>query len=440
MATADSMQTTAGSVLLLNTKVPADAPLVARLRRAGAVILGKANLSEWANFRGFAPFNGWTARGGFTRNPYVLDYDPAGSSSGSAVAAAANLCAAAVGTETSGSILAPSGNNHVVGLKPTVGLVSQGGIIPISRTQDTAGPMTRTVTDAAILLGVMQSPFGPVSPNAVPADYTTALRRGALRGARIGVDVRYFTPDYGGEPEIAAVVNSAIKVMESLGATIVETDTGDAYLWINALLPILLYEFKIEIAKYLSGLRHTPATTLADLIALNRMRCPQEMRYFGQELFEWAQDPPPFLGDLSENGYLAARNFVWAATRANGIDRVRQQQQLDAIVAPSFSFASAVAAAAGYPSISIPVDVRPDGKPAGVWMYSGFLQESKLLALAYDLEQALGPRRTPKFLGAVPPNPPDAGICAMLPKNSPGQGAGIGMRRDLATGKVMPKL
>jgi amidase len=299
--------------------------------------------------------------------------------------------------------------------------------------------MTRTVTDAAIMLGAMQSPFGPVSPNAVPGDYTTGLKRGALIGARIGIDVRYFTPEYGGEADIASVVHRAIDVMRSLGATVVETDTGDAYSWIGALLPILLYEFKIEIGKYLRGLRHTPATTLADLIALQRTRCPQEMRYFGQELFEWAQDPPPFLGDLSENGYLAARNFVWAATRMNGIDRVRQEQQLDAIIAPSYSFASAVAAAAGYPSISIPIDVRPDGKPAGMWMYSGFLQEAKLLALAYDLEQALGPRRTPKFLGAVPPDPPDAGICALLPKNSPGQGAGIGMRRDLATGKPMPK-
>src|SRR6266850_3571550 len=188
IATDDNMETTAGSLALVHSRVPADAVVVAQLRAAGAIILGKANLSEWANFRGFAPFNGWSARGGFTRDPYRLDFDPCGSSAGSGAAPAANLCAVAVGTETDGSVVCPSGNNLVVGLKPTVGLVAQDGIIPIAHSQDTAGPMCRTVTDVAILLGVLQSPFGDVIGHKLPRDYTQFLRRGALRGARIGID------------------------------------------------------------------------------------------------------------------------------------------------------------------------------------------------------------------------------------------------------------
>ncbi len=429
IATDDSMQTTAGSVLLLNSRVPRDATLVDRLRQAGAVILGKSNLSEWANFRGFAPFNGWSARRGFTRNPYILDYDPSGSSSGSAVAAAANLCSATVGTETSGSILSPSGNNHIVGLKPSVGLVSQSGIIPISNTQDTAGPLTRTVTDTAIVLGAIQSPFGPVSPGMVPADYTVFLKRGALNGARIGVDTKYFTWDYGGDPDIVSAVGRAINTMTSLGATIVPTDSGDVDTLFNEyLLLILAYEFKIQISAYLAGLNHTAARTLADLIALNNTRCPQEMKYFGQELFELAEISDTL---LTPQDYASARQAAWTITRAQGIDKALSEQNLDAIIAPGGSYASAMPAAAGYPSLALPLEVLPDGRPAGLFIYSGFLKEPKLIALAYDLEQALGPRTTPKFLGNTPLDPPDAGICALLPKNTPGQGSGIGMRRNI---------
>src|SRR5947209_8839030 len=195
LATADKMQTTAGSLALVGSTVPSDSVVVSRLRAAGAVILGKANLSEWANFRGNTPFNGWSARGGFTRDPYLLSFDPCGSSSGSAVAAATNLCAATVGTETDGSVVCPAGNNLIVGLKPTLGLVSQDGIIPIAHSQDTAGPICRTVTDVAVLLGAMQTPFGPAAGGSLPSDYRVFLRRGTLRGARIGVDRRYFTPD-----------------------------------------------------------------------------------------------------------------------------------------------------------------------------------------------------------------------------------------------------
>src|SRR6266478_6364066 len=248
LATADKMQTTAGSFALVGSIVPSDSVVVSCLRAAGAVILGKANLSEWANFRGFAPFNGWSARGGFTRDPYLLDFDPCGSSSGSAVSAATNLCSVTVGTETDGSVVCPSGNNLCVGLKPTVGLISQEGIIPIAHSQDTAGPICRNVTDVAIMLNVLKSPFGSVIGHDLPPDYTVFLQRGTLNGARIGVDERYFTEDYGGEPDLVLVAQQGIAAMASLGATIVPTDTGDPFAnnfqFYNDELTVLLYEFK----------------------------------------------------------------------------------------------------------------------------------------------------------------------------------------------------
>ncbi len=408
VATASRMQTTAGSLALVGSRVPGDAPIVARLRDAGAVILGKANLSEWANFRGNAPFNGWSARGGFTDDPYLLSADVCGSSSGSAAAAAANLCAGAVGTETDGSIVCPSGNNLVVGLKPTLGLISQEGIIPIAHSQDTAGPIARTVTDVAILLGAMQSRFGPVRHHPVPRDYTRFLHRGALRGARIGVDRQYFSPDLGGEPDLVAVAEHGIDVMASLGATIVETSTGDPSLFFDAEFTVLLYEFKVQIAQYLATLRHTRIRTLADLIEFNLAHCDDEMRYFGQEVFELAEATS---GNLGDQAYLDARALCLQLTREDGIDGALARDRLDAIVAPSYSFASAPAAVAGYPDIAIPVGISSLGRPAGLWMYGGFLEEPKLLALAYDLEQEIKPRTQPKLLG-TPLTYPDAGICA----------------------------
>jgi amidase len=417
IATNDTMQTTAGSLALVNSHVPRDSVIVERLRAAGAIILGKANLSEWANFRGFAPFNGWSARGGFTREPYLLSFDPCGSSSGSAAAAATNLCATAVGTETDGSVVCPSGNNLVVGLKPTVGLISQDGIIPIAHSQDTAGPICRTVTDVAIMLNVLRSPFGPVLGHTLPSDYTSFLHRGTLNGARIGIDQRYFTADYGGEDDLVAVAQKGLDVMENkLGAILVPTDTGDPFAddfkFYNDELLVLLVEFKTQIAQYLAGLQHTSMRTLADLIAFNIAHCPAEMKYFGQEIFEMSEATS---GDLSDPAYLAARmaNLIFAQ---GGINGALQRDNLDAIVAPTYSFASSPAAVAGYPDLSIPVGLTPEGKPAGLWMYSGFLSEGKLLGLAYDLEQEIHPRTQPQFLGAVPPEPPDAGICAALPK------------------------
>lgn len=405
IATGDTMQTTAGSLALVNSRVPADAPIVSRLRAAGAVILGKANLSEWANFRGFAPFNGWSARGGFTRDPYLLSFDPCGSSSGSAVAPAANLCAAAVGTETDGSIVCPAGNNLVVGLKPSIGLLPQDGIIPIGHSQDTAGPMTRTVTDTAILLGVMQT-----AAAGVPGAYTQFLQRGGLAGKVIGVDRRYFTPAYGGEPDLVAVAEQGLAAMAALGATIVDVDTGDPFAYFIEEFTALLFEFKVQIAEYLATLRHTSARTLADLIAFNIAHCPAEMKYFGQELFEISESTS---GDLTDPIYLGARAFSTTLARA-GIDGALAH--VDAIVAPTYSFASSPAAVAGYPNLSIPVGLTPEGKPAGLWMYAGFHHEPKLISFAYDLEQEVQPRQAPQFLGAVPPEPPDAGICAALPK------------------------
>jgi amidase len=425
LATADKMQTTAGSLALVGSTVPADSVVVNRLRAAGAVILGKANLSEWANFRGNAPFNGWSARGGaldgggpakgFTRDPYLLSFDPCGSSSGSAAAPAANLCATAVGTETDGSIVCPSGNNLVFGLKPTVGLVSQDGIIPIAHSQDTAGPMCRSVTDVAIMLGVMQSPFGPVSGQSVPSDYRQFLQLGSLQGARIGIDSRYFSFAYGGEHDLVAVARKGLDAMQSLGAKLVPTDTGNPFRqnfkFYNDEFTVLLYEFKVQIAEYLAGLSNTSMHTLADLIAFNTAHCPEEMKYFGQEVFELSEQTS---GNLNDPAYLSARADNLTFARTNGIDAALKRDKLDAIVAPTYSFASAPAAVAGYPNLSIPVGLTPQGKPAGLWMYSGFLKEPTLLAFAYDLEQAIHPRTQPEFLGSVPPEPPDAGICATL--------------------------
>jgi len=415
LATADKMQTTAGSLALVGSMVPSDSVVVSRLRAAGAVILGKANLSEWANFRGNAPFNGWSARGGFTRDPYLLSFDPCGSSSGSAVAAATNLCAATVGTETDGSVVCPSGNNLNVGLKPTVGLVSQDGIIPIAHSQDTAGPLCRTVTDVAIMLGVMQSPFGQVTGHTVPSDYTQFLQVGSLRGARIGVDSRYFSHAFGGEHDLVTVAKQGLDAMQALGATLVPTDTGNPanknFKFYNDEFTVLLYEFKVQIAQYLAALSNTTMRTLADLIAFDIAHCEDEMKFFGQEVFELSEQTS---GNLSDPAYLSARADNLLFARTNGIDAALQKDKLDAIVAPTYSFASSLPAVAGYPNLSIPIGLTPEGKPAGLWMYSGFLQEPKLIALAYDLEQAIKPRTQPQFLGSIPPEPPDAGICATL--------------------------
>src|SRR5213083_3509551 len=283
IATDDRMETTAGSFALVGSQVPADAVIIHRLRDAGAVILGKANLGEWANFRDdeaetYPLAVGWSARGGSTNNAYDLSYTSWGSSSGSGNGAAANLCAAAIGTETDGSITGPSAVENIVGLKPTLGLVSQDGIVPIAHEQDTAGPMARSVTDVAILLGIMQSP---------QTDYTPLLQRGALDGKRIGRDVRYFDYSYygsgiPGDEETVNFANHALDVMASLGATIVDTDTGDVFAYNGDEFTALLYEFRAQIADYLATLTNTNMRTLADLITFNDAHCVQEMPYYDQ--------------------------------------------------------------------------------------------------------------------------------------------------------------
>lgn len=444
IATDDRMETTAGSLALVGSQVPEDATVAARLRAAGAVILGKANLSEWANFRGFIPadfpaglfLNGWSARGQFTRDPYVLDWDPCGSSSGSGVGPAANLCAAAVGTETDGSVVCPAGNNGVVGLKPTLGLVSQQGIIPIAHSQDTAGPMARSVTDVALLLNAMKSPFGRVKGHELPHDYTRFLRRGKLKGARIGVDRRLFDVAYFADPDLNVVTEQALAVMASLGATIVDPIDGpDPFLFGDAELTVLFYEFKVDVAKYLRRLRHTSMRTLADLIAFNKAHCAEEMTYFGQELFEIADATT----GLKDPVYRDARKLCLDLTRRHGIDQVMREQRLDAIVAPTYSYGSSAPAVAGYPNISLPTGVTADGRPGGIWMYGRFLSEPKLLAYAYDLEQEIGGRPLPQFLGKVPALPPDAGICP-VPLAARGAPTIADAARRLRPGWRMPRL
>jgi amidase len=330
------------------------------------------------------------------------------------VGAAANLCAAAVGTETDGSIVGPSMVNLLFGLKPTLGLISQEGIIPISHSQDTAGPMARSVTDVAILLGAMQSPFGPVIGHSVPSDYSVFLHRGALHGARIGVDRRYFDQYdvYGlpGDEDTLPLAQQALDTMVALGATLIDTDTGDIFAYSGDEFTALLFEFKVQIAEYLAVLSHTKMRTLGDLIAFNLAHCPNELVYYGQEVFELAEATS---GDLNDPEYLAARTNAFQSARS-GIDDAIARDNLDAIVAPHLTN-STCPAVSGYPNLTIPVGVRTGGKPACILMYSTFLREPTLLALAYDLEQEMQGRRPPQFLGAVE-EPPNAGICDSLPK------------------------
>lgn len=410
IATLDNLQTTAGSLALYGSQVPADAPLIRNLRAAGAIILGKANLGEWANFRDdeaetFPLAVGWSARGGSTNNAYDLSYTSWGSSSGSGAGAAASLCAAAVGTETDGSITGPSAVENIFGLKPTLGLISQDGIVPISHQQDSAGPMARSVTDVAILLGIMQSP---------QTDYTPLLQRGALRGKRIGRDDRFFDnyAFYGsgipGDEETVAFADHALDVMASLGATIVHTDSlaiekisGDEF-------TALLFEFRAQIADYLQTLSHTNMRTLADLIAFNNAHCPQELVFYDQDVFLLAEQDQ-FIGFPNNPDYIAARNFA-TSTAQSGIDGAMARDNLDAIVAPHLTN-STEPAVAGYPNFSMPVGIRSSGRPAGMLMYSTAFREAQLIAMAYDLEQELHARQQPQLLNAIIPIP-NGGFCS----------------------------
>jgi len=370
------------------------------------VILGKTNLGEWANFRGsdiaYPLAVGWSARGGNTINAYNLSYTSWGSSSGSANGVAANLCSVAVGTETDGSITGPSAVENIVGLKPTLGLVSQQGIIPISHQQDTAGPMGRSVTDVAILLNVLKSPFGRVVGQPLPADYTQFLQRGALQGARIGRDVRYFDYNYygsgiPGDQSSVGFAEHALDVMAQLGATIVDCDTGDVFAYTDDEFTALLYEFKAQIARYLSTLTNTDMRTLAHLIRFNQVHCLRELVYYGQDVFEAAEQT---MGYPTNPMYVHARMRAQFLAR-KGIDNALADHNLDAIVAPHLTNSTGPAVA-GYPNLSLPVGIRPpSGKPVGILMYSTFLREPKLIGFGYDLEQRMNVRMEPRFLGSV---------------------------------------
>ena len=419
IATDDNMETTAGSLALVRSRVPSDAVIIQQLRAAGAVILGKTNLGEWANFRDdeaetYPLAVGWSARGGSTNNAYDLSYTSWGSSAGSGNGAAANLCAAAIGTETDGSITGPSAVENIVGLKPTLGLVSQDGIIPIAHEQDTAGPMARSVTDVAILLGVLQSPFGEVIGHQLPDEYTQFLDPNALDGAVIGRDVRFFDYSYygsgiPGDELTVAFAENALSVMESLGATVVDVDTGDVFAYSGDEFTALLYEFRAQIADYLATLTHTNMRTLADLIAFNDANCPQEMPYYDQDVFLLSEQFPGYPNDPA---YIAARTHARTAARS-GIDSVINSG-VDAIVAPHLTNSTGPAVS-GYPNLSLPVGIRDSGRPAGMLMYSTFLHEPQLIGFGYALEQALNVRQQPQFLGSIIPIP-NGGFCTGQPR------------------------
>ena len=413
IATGDKMKTTAGSLALADAPAPGDASVAKRLRDAGAVLLGKTNLSEWANFRSTHSVSGWSGRGGLCRNPYALDRNPCGSSSGTGAAISANLAAVGVGTETDGSIVCPSSANSLVGIKPTLGLVSRRGIIPIAHNQDTAGPMARSVADAAALLGVLAGadPGDPATAAArVESDYTKFLDAKGLQGARIGV-ARAKVMGY----SVAAdrLVEAAIDVMKRAGAVIVDpADIPHLGEYDDAELTVLLYEFKADLNTYLAGLG--PAATnksLADLIAFNDKAKDRELPYFGQEIFTMAEGKGP----LSDDAYIEALAHCRRLSRTEGLDVVLAQQKLDAIVAPTGSppwttdlvngdhflgASSTPAAVAGYPSVTVPVGYAR-GLPVGMSFIGTAWSEPLLIKLAYAYEQAAQPRKAPRFLATA---------------------------------------
>ncbi|MCC7359601.1 MAG: amidase [Anaerolineales bacterium] len=405
--TGDQMQTTAGSLALAGWRAPHDSTVAERLRAAGAVLLGKTNLSEWANFRSTRPTSGWSSRGGRTRNPYALDRNPSGSSSGSGVAASANLCAAAIGTETDGSIISPAAANGLVGLKPSVGLVSRAGIIPISASQDTAGPMTRTVRDAALLLNAIAGPDprDRATEAAVPElDYTRFLAADGLRGARLGVARNFF----GFHPRVDRLLEDALATLRAQGAELVDPA--------NLTLPpecdqnefqVLLYEFKDGLNRYLAGVDPAlPAHSLAEVMAFNTAHAERTMPLFGQEILQQAEAK----GGLDSAEYQKALGDNLRIVRG-AIDGLLAEHQLDALLAPAGAPAwitdvvngdhylggcTSPAAIAGYPNLTVPAGLLA-GLPVGLCFFGGQWQEGKLLRLGYAFEQATQARRPPQF-------------------------------------------
>lgn len=409
--TADRMQTTAGSLALVNSKPAADASVVRRLRQAGAIILGKTNLSEWANIRSSHSTSGWSGRGGLTKNPYALDRNACGSSSGSGAAVSANLCTVAVGTETDGSILCPCSANGIVGLKPTLGLVSRAGIIPIAHSQDTAGPMARTVRDAAILLGALAGTDARDQATATAkfeANYLGSLDPNGLRGARLGIARKYF----GFNDGVDSLMNHVIGEMKAAGAVIIDpADLESHGKFDETELLVLLYELKADLNRYLASRKDAEVKTLADVIVFNEKNAAREMPYFAQDLFHKAQAKGP----LSDKEYTAALAADQALSREHGIDAVMDKFHLDALVAPSGAPAwltdlangdhdvggsSNAAAVAGYPNITVPAGFV-FGLPVGISFFGRPWSESRLLRIAYGFEQLVGARKPPQFLDTI---------------------------------------
>jgi amidase len=413
--TGDRMLTTAGSLALADAPAPQDAALVEKLRKAGALILGKTNLSEWANYRSAHASSGWSGRGGQTRNPYMLDRNPCGSSAGSAAAVAAGLVTVAIGSETDGSIICPAGMNGIVGIKPTLGLVSRTGIVPISHSQDTAGPMARSVADAAALLSVIagSDPRDPATMDAGQhaTDYTRFLDPAGLKGKRIGV-VRQLG---GAEPNADRVLDQAIATMKAQGAIIVDPVILPHLSELGAPeSTVLSYEFKHDINAYLSTRPQSKMKNLADLIAFDRREAAREMPYFGQDLFEQSQARGP----LTEPAYIDALAKAKRLSGPEGIDAALKSQHLDALLAPSWGPAfvtdlvlgdhvvsgdptiggpSQPAAVAGYPSIAVPAGWA-HGLPVGIVLFGAKWSEPTLIAIAYGFEQHTRAYRAPQFL------------------------------------------
>jgi amidase len=412
IATHDKMSTTAGSLALDGVRAGRDAFVAQRLREAGAVILGKTNLSEWANMRSTHSVSGWSGRGGQTRNPYALDRNTSGSSAGSAAAAAASLATLTVGTETDGSIVSPSSICGIVGIKPTLGLVSRSGIIPIAHSQDTAGPMTRTVADAALLLaalaGADPDDAATKEAPAKAADYAAALRTDGLRGKRIGVARNFF----GSSPAIDALIEKELAVLRAQGAVLVDVKVPNVEKYGDTELEVLLGEFRPDLESWLRNYApHAPVKSMADIIAFNDKHADTELKHFGQEYLVDAQGKPGLEGE----DYRAALANNRRYAREEGIDRIMKEERLDALVAPTGGTAwltdyingdhyggsfSTPAAVAGYPHVTVPAG-QLHGLPVGLSFVGGAWSEATLIGMAYAYEQASRRRRAPTFPASV---------------------------------------
>ena len=411
--TDDHMSTTAGSLALVGSRPPSDAYVAAQLRKAGTVILGKTNLSEWANIRSSHSTSGWSGRGGLTRNPYALDRNPCGSSSGTGAAVSANLCVAGVGTETDGSVVCPSSSNGLAGLKPTVGLVSRSGIVPISHSQDTAGPMARTVRDVAILLGAMagadaEDPATANGHGKLFPDYTKFLDPAGLKGARLGVVRKYF----GFNDAVDQLMDTLLGEMKSAGAEIVDpADIPTIGKFDDSELMVFYYELKADLAAYLARRGSSPVKSLKDVIEFNELNRGREMPYFGQDIFLKSEQKGP----LTSKEYLDALALNHRLSRAEGIDFVMDKFKLDALVAPTAGPAwitdlingdhaagnsSSAAAVAGYPNINVTAGYLW-GLPVGISFFGRAWSEPTLLKIAYSFEQLTKARQKPRFLATI---------------------------------------